>query len=389
MGKKRKPVKKPVLQIILAWTVLALSIALCVWGIMDPMKTLLTGSGVPEKTAQASSVSAEVMQRFDMYMNNRISDAMDGVLAIERKYWLSDDDLVAPKPDPAAYGTCKSAAELMPILAQAEELLQGQSLYFTENTTILPGTVIRYYLDETVLAITWKQAREGAVYTFSEVKIAHPSQFRRFLSGGSYGSGIQLTTTEMAQSVNAVLASSGDFYGFRRAGVVTYDGVVYRADRLNEVDTCFIDDKGELIFAYAGDLKSKEDAQRFVDENNIRFSLAFGPVLVDEGKQVPVGNYLLGDMDLFAARAVLGQRDDLHYVLVVCNVEGQNWYLPKMAAFQSRITDIGCDRVYALDGGQTAVIAMDGKLINSVHFGTQRDITDIFYFATAIPDGVK
>ena len=389
MGKKRKAVKTSRLEDCIAVVLLLAIMVLCIWGIIGPFKSLLTGSGVPEKESQGASVSAAVEQRFSMYMNNRISDAMEGVLAIERQYWLSDDDLVAPKPNPANYGTCSSAMELMPILAQAEELLEGQTLYFNENTTIYPGTVIRYYLDETILVITWKQAREGAVYTFSEIKIAHPSQLRRFLSGGSYGSGIQLTTTEMAQSVNAVLASSGDFYGFRRAGVVCYDGVVYRADRLAEVDTCFIDNQGELIFSYAGSFKTKEDAQKFVDDNNIRFSLAFGPILVDGGKNVDFGKYLLGDVDLFATRAVLGQRDKLHYVIVVCNVEGNNWYLPKMAAFQSRITDIGCDRVYALDGGQTAVIAMDGKLINAVHFGTQRDITDIFYFATAIPEGKK
>jgi exopolysaccharide biosynthesis protein len=45
------------------------------------------------------------------------------------------------------------------------------------------------------------------------------------------------------------------------------------------------------------------------------------------------------------------------------------------------------DKAYALDGGQTTVITMDGELINSVDYGFQRQISDIIYFATALPDG--
>ena len=44
------------------------------------------------------------------------------------------------------------------------------------------------------------------VLTFAEVKIADGSQFRRFLADGRYGADTQYKTTEMAQTVNAVLA---------------------------------------------------------------------------------------------------------------------------------------------------------------------------------------
>ena len=44
---------------------------------------------------------------------------------------------------------------------------------------------------------------------------------------------------------------------------------------------------------------------------------------------------------------------------------------------------------YTLDGGQTATIAMNHEHINPVQYGSQRRISDIFYFATAIPDGGK
>ena len=46
----------------------------------------------------------------------------------------------------------------------------------------------------------------------------------------------------------------------------------------------------------------------------------------------------------------------------------------------------GCYNAYTLDGGQTGSIIIDGTLINPVQFGVERTMSDIFYFATAIPD---
>ena len=45
-----------------------------------------------------------------------------------------------------------------------------------------------------------------------------------------------------------------------------------------------------------------------------------------------------------------------------------------------------CYNAYTLDGGQTGSILIGGKLINPVQFGYERQMSDIFYFATAIPD---
>ena len=54
--------------------------------------------------------------------------------------------------------------------------------------------------------------------------------------------------------------------------------------------------------------------------------------------------------------------------------------------FAENIAQFGCEKAYTMDGGQTGAIAMNGKLMNPVQFGEQRRISDIIYFATAIPD---
>ena len=46
----------------------------------------------------------------------------------------------------------------------------------------------------------------------------------------------------------------------------------------------------------------------------------------------------------------------------------------------------GVQKAYTLDGGQTAEIVMFGAPINHVDFGFERTVSDIIYFATAIPE---
>lgn len=360
-------------------------VLLWIGGIWMLAQSLLGGFWT--RTGERTQLSANIMERFDMFMTNEISNALDGVLAVEKVYWLSDADLVAPEPNQSNYGTADTAAELQWLLDEAADLLDGQDTLFTTETPVWSGSKIMYYLDETIFAITWKQLLDGCVYTFSEVKIADASQFRRFLAGGEYGSEKQYVTTEMAASVNAVLASSGDFYKHRRSGIIVYDGVAQRVYNGANMDTCYVDDQGDLHFTYRGEILTQEEAQKFVDDNNIRFSLSFGPILVDNGVRCEPYKYTLGEVNDPFPRAALCQRDQLHYVIAVCNMEGKHVIMQTIHSFAARIAELGCEKAYALDGGQTAVIAMNDQLINSVHYGSQRQISDIIYFATALPGG--
>ncbi|MBQ8835165.1 MAG: phosphodiester glycosidase family protein [Oscillospiraceae bacterium] len=342
--------------------------------------------GNPVGTTQIQTGGIALADKFDMYMTNEISEALDGVLSMRKVYWLSDDDLVAPEPDQSKFGSTSDPTTLGWLLEEAADLLEGQETYFSTETQIVPGTEVLYYLDDTILTITWKEAHDRCVYTFSEVKIADPSQFRRFLAGGEYGSEKQFITTEMAASVNAVVASSGDFYNFRKVGVVVYDGIARRVNS-KYTDTCYIDANGDLHFTYAGEIADLEEAQQYVDENGIRFSLAFGPVLVDNGQRVEPNRYHLGEINENYARAGLGQLGELHYLLAAANTGGDAYpHVHDIHEFAHNLQQAGCVKAYALDGGQTAVIAMNDKLINKVVYGYQRKISDIIYFATAVPE---
>lgn len=349
--------------------------------------SLLLGGGAGQKTGSVSAKDVAIMDRYEMYVNNRVSAALEGVLSIEKVYWLSDDDLVAPAPDRSLFGKTEDPAELTWLVEDAAELLDGQALLFGTDTRIAAGTQVNYYLDETILAVTWKQGMDGSMYTICEVKLSHPSQLRRFLAGGEYGSQIQLQTSQMADIVNAVLASAGDFYGYRRHGVIVYDGLVRRANT-ERVDTCYIDENGDLLFSYAGQLNDETAAQKFVDEHGIRFSVAFGPVLIDHGQPVEIDeNYYLGQPTDPYPRAALCQLDELHYLVVALNKENEFTTTASLYSFARNLASLGVDMAYTLDGGQTATVVMNGEVLNKLATGSQRYITDIIYFATALPEG--
>lgn len=337
----------------------------------------------PKSGSQGNNAAYEVMDRYDMFVVNAVSDALDGVMSIRKEYWLSDNDLVAPEPNQDCFGETDDPASLQWLLDDASQLLEGQKTLFQPDTEIREGSVVKYYFDETILVITWRQKIGRVVYTISEVKIADPSQFRRFLSDGEYASGSLYLTSEMAQSVNAVVATNGDYYAMRQMGNVIYNSQPMRVEGYR-LDTCYIDANGDMVFVDYGAMTDEEEIKRFVQDNGVRFSLSFGPILIEDGEVCNVmAPYRVGEVDTPNARAALCQLDKLHYLLVVSSQppfgDGQT-----MDRFANDLASFGCVMAYNLDGGRSATLVMNDELINDVY---ERRISDIIYFATAIPDG--
>ena len=301
-------------------------------------------------------------------------------------YTIPTDAAAAPKPNQSLYGSVRNPADMEPVLEQAKWVLDGQKTYFQPDQQIYDDSIIRYYLDETILAVTWQEVHDDSVYTFSEIKVEDASQFRRHLAGGEYGSNMQYLTTEMAETVNAVVASAGDFYRFRDFGAVVYQGQAKRVEG-TYAETCYIDFSGDMHFTRAGEVLTTQAVQQYVDENNINFSLAFGPILVDNYQLQEHSWYGVGEINEGYARSALCQMDSLHYLVVTANTTGVHQTIPTVAMFAKNIAATGCRMAYCLDGGQTATIVMNNELVNRPVYGQQRKISDIIYFATAVPEG--
>ena len=344
------------------------------------------GSGASNTAGSTSDVA--IMDRYDMYMTNRISGALEGVLNIEKVYWLSDNDEVAPKPKAENFGTAATAAELMWLLEEAADLIGDRELTFNADIPLWEHGQFHYYYDETILVIYWQQMMDGIVHNVAEVIVADASQFRRGLAGGEFGSDKQFVPSQIAQSVNAVVATSGDFYKFRQNGIIVHEGELKRFEG-KFIDTCFIDDQGDLLFVKRGEMSTEAEAEKYIEDHNVRFSLAFGPVMVENGKNVVPASYPIGEITGNYTRASVCQKGKLHYMFISTSSYMDYGLVQRqtLKQFADNLIELGAVNAYALDGGQTTVIAINGQLVTSPDYEAERQISDIIYFATALPDG--
>lgn len=300
-------------------------------------------------------------------------------------YQIPEGALEGYEPDPSCYGTTDDPASLQWLLEDAAWILDGQEPLFRTDIEILEGSEITYYLDRTIFAISWKQVIDDFVYTFAEVKVCHPSQFRRYLVNGQFGATPLYTTAKMAPMVNAVVASSGDHYRGRKHGIVVYEGTVHRFFAPHLIDTCFVDMDGNLILKPRGSFTTIEEAQKFVDDNEISFSLSFGPILIDNGERCEPASYFFGEINETYPRAAICQRDDLHYVVITANGGGQHWNYPTIHDFAENLATMGFKSAYSIDGGNTGTIVMNDTVQNPINPKKMRAISDCLYFVTAFP----
>jgi len=142
-----------------------------------------------------------------------------------------------------------------------------------------------------------------------------------------------------------------------------------------------------MLFCYENQFASEEEAQAYIDENKVMFSLSFGPVLVDNGVDVTPFDYPIGEIRDTYARCAVGQLGERHYLNMTINCLSPDYYVyVTLRQAADSMIEHGCLNAYTLDGGQTGSIVLGGELINPVQFGYERAQSDCFYFATAIPD---
>ena len=340
----------------------------------------------------AKNSELSLMSEFDMGINNVTSDALSGIITLEKEYVIPENVLVCPEPDQTAYSITTSASDVEAAIGRAQMagFVDYGTTLWNRDIAVWKNTPYEYYQDDTILVLMWKEYINNCIYNFAEIYIAHPSQFKRMFTDDQFGSVTRTTPSALAASVNAVCAMSADFYAYRGKGIVVYERTVYRNNAYT-LDTMFVDENGDFIFTGPNTAGSDAQLQQFVDDNKILFSLSFGPILVQNG--VPTTStvgYDVGQTEKNYARAAIGQLGKLHYLY--CTVDGgvrkddgsdQKEPGTNVVSVARVFAEKGCPTAYTLDGGQTATIIMNDHIFNRVGYGNERQVSDIIYFATA------
>lgn len=318
------------------------------------------------------------------YANNIKSEVLGDLTFIPKVYTLAEDATKGPVPNPDKFGVTEDPNEIMELIAQYPQLVGDKEPFFDPNVDFLRKP-IEYYADDTILAICWKERVLGHGCNFAEVYVADPSQFRRKFSMDTYGSPVQKYGSELARESNAVVAMNGDFYKFRAEGMTVYNRTLYRFNPV-KLELCHVNSDGELLFTYAGELADKDAAEKYIKDNDVLFTLAFGPVLIADGEpHISSNSYLIGEVNTRYSRSILSTRGNCHYLLTTCN-NGYGTPTCTIAEARDMMMSKKVENAYVLDGGQTAEIIIRDHVSNHIDFDTERTVSDILYFATALPE---
>lgn len=195
----------------------------------------------------------------------------------------------------------------------------------------------------------------------------------------TYGRNVKAKTSTTAQSVNAILAVNGDYYGARDAGYVIRNGQLLRSDSqdANQEDLVIYQD-GSFEIIREGDIT----AQELLNKGAVQV-LSFGPALI-ENSQVAVDSAdEVGKAMASNPRTAIGIIDDKHYVLVVSDGrtnESKGLSLKELADFMK---ELKVTTAYNLDGGGSSTMYFNGQIINKPttngHNIEEREVSDIVY----------
>ena len=327
---------------------------------------------------------------------------------------IPEDWLVAPLPDENGFGktATANAQEIMSVIEQARQsglLGEDEKMIFDPTVEFNTGSYyedIQYYIDDTLLVICWKEIIDGNTCTLCEVKMQDGSQLRRKLADDMFGSQTQEYTTTMHAATNAVVSMNADYYLFRDMGIVAYNRQLYRFNeseylwrngvqlqKYNCIDTLMVNGKGEFSFFHMYDTASPEEMQQYIDDNDIVFSLAFGPILVENGELNSSADFVeqwypIGEVNSGYSRAGIGQVGDLHYLYMSLNHSDEKQARWTMSEFGQHFYEKGVINAYGLDGGQTSEIVFQGGTaynhVDHVNGTNSRMVSDMIYFASAL-----
>lgn len=240
-------------------------------------------------------------------------------------------------------------------------------------------TEFGYIDNEMELNIEVIRRAETQVYV-AILKTQNISAIRSAFAGDVYGKNIREKTSVMAERNNAIFAINGDYYGFRDIGYVIRNGLTYRlTPRPGSADNAL--------------LLSENGSMIKIDEASISIEAltalqpwqvwSFGPLLINQG-QLRVDETSKVPYELASnPRTAIGQLDHQTFIFVVSDGRTSESAGLSLLELAEVFVEYGASFAYNLDGGGSATMWFNGRLINKpTNSGStisERSISDCVY----------
>lgn len=248
-----------------------------------------------------------------------------------------------------------------------------------ENTTAEDSAVsTRQYEDDQVeITLTEYREHDTTIYV-ADIQVASADVLKTAFAKAGYGKNVTAATSEIAESVQAILAINGDYYGAREAGYVIRNGVIYRDTKSSGQEDLVIYEDGTMEVICEDEVTAAELAEKGAKE-----VLSFGPGLVENGAVTVSETDEVGKAMESNPRTAIGMIDTLHYLFVVSDgrtKESEGLSLLELAQFME---GLGAETAYNLDGGGSSTMYFQGEVINQPTTNgrtiRERSVSDIVY----------
>ena len=257
---------------------------------------------------------------------------------------------------------------------------ESSSQVSTVNLSSTPAVVsTNTYQDENIsITITEYREYETSIYV-ADITVSDISFVQSAFANDTYGKNIKATSSSIAESVNAIIAINGDFYGARTSGYVIRNGVLYR-------DTMVSSDQEDLVIYADGSFEiiteGSISAQSLLDNGALQV-LSFGPGLISNGTILVDSNDEVDHSMTSNPRTAIGIIDANHYVFVVSDGRtsaSTGLTLLELATFME---SLGVSDAYNLDGGGSSTMVFNGSVVNNPTTNgktiSERSVSDIVY----------
>ena len=257
--------------------------------------------------------------------------------------------------------------------------------YSPQESGYLSDTV---YEDPTIrVEITYKdisylqpyKGRDAGAWIV-DIQIGNASQLRT-AAAESFEKNTAMPAEDIADAVQSVVAFNADFIARQKDGFILKQGVFYKDNLKGNQDVLLIDENGDFRPVH---LPKKGELSDTVDGKQVLNAFCFGPILV-EGGELCEGwkNFGYLKPEELYARLALCQVGPLHYkVILTTHLQSYTTGI-QLKDFAQLCKDEGAIVAYNLDGGESTTLYFHGIRVNKQYKVNNREMPDIFYFASA------
>ena len=265
------------------------------------------------------------------------------------------------------------------------------------------------YEDETIRVRMEDREEDGVLWHLAFIQIASPTQIRTatavsadldelYAAGDDSALEKQLkkvltssrvsSVSGMARNNHAVVAINGDNFA-DNPQKTTFEyrmGQKIRSKTNRTKDMLIIDENGDFHLVPAQEKNAQAAALEAVaKEHRIVNAYTFGPALVMDGEMCEINKEYGYNPNGREPRAAVGQMGHLSYVLAIAEGRGSSSGVTQQELAQF-MAGLGCRQAFNFDGGNSAEMVFHEQKYKGMPGGDERGLSDILYFATAVPE---